>query len=176
MSQISEQELDALLRGLKDVSEETREGILSQVRGVNRAGQSGQYVFRSAPEPTEIKVELPDMQPIVNQIVEAVVGRVNDLINANNATLSQQVTESLNDIAERVEGVETSTEQLQTQVAPVIEEHQNRQVDQPAGRQGGNLFIPRFRRQASANSEGEAKKPVSANHEARAESIFKGFR
>lgn len=176
MSQISEQELDALLRGLKDVSEETREGILSQVRGVNRAGQSGQYVFRSAPEPTEIKVELPDMQPLVNQIVEAVVGRVNDLINANNTTLAQQVTESLNDIAERVEEVETNTEQLQTQVAPVVEEHQNRQVDQPAGRQGGNLFIPRFRRQAAANSEGEGKKPVSANHEARAESIFKGFR
>jgi hypothetical protein len=165
---LSEQELDALLRGLKDVSEETREQVMSQVRSVNRAGQSGQYVFRSAvPATTEVKVELPDMQPLVDQIVEAVVGRVNDLIGASNTALAEQVTNSLNDLAERVEAVETSTEELQRQVTPVVEEHKERAADAPAGRQGGNLFIPRFQR-AAANGTDNPTKPAPLNSQAEA--------
>jgi 2'-5' RNA ligase len=165
---LSEQELDALLRGLKDVSEEIRENVMSQVRSVNRAGQSGQYVFRSAvPAATEVKVELPDMQPLVDQIVEAVVGRVNDLIGTSNTALAEQVTSSLNDLAERVEAVETSTENLQTQVAPVVKEHKERAADAPAGRQGGNLFIPRFQR-AAANGTDNPAKPAPLNQQAEA--------
>ena len=177
-SMISEQELEALLKGLSSVNDETRTAILSQVKGVNRAGQSGNYVFR-ANNPVEaqdvapvVSVQLPDTQPLVDSIVAAVVDRVNALIAQNNTAIAEQVTTSLNDLAERLEAVETGQEELQRQVTPVVEDHKTRNADKSAGRDGGPLFIPRLqRKKAEGEGEGNAV-PLSTTAEATVNKIF----
>ena len=168
---MTQPEFDAFLRGTAQLTDEQREALLSRVRSVNRAGDSGTHVFRAA-APAEVEVKLPDFKPVIDDIVTQVVARVNELIGTSNNAIAEQVTISLNDLAERIEAVEEGQQKLEADVNPIVEQERTRQADKPAGREGGtSLFIPRFQRTAADNTEATPK-PLAQTAEATINKIF----
>ncbi len=154
MKHMNEDEFNAFMRGTANLSDEQRAAALDRIRTVNRAGESGKYVFRAntlegQEAATEFKVDI-NLDEAAAQITEDLTERMTHVMREAVEGIGlqlQPLATSLTALTERVAAIEANQGTLSQAVAPVVEEHQNRANDAPAGRRAGALYVPRLNRE-----------------------------
>lgn len=158
---MTDEQFEAFLRGTQNLSDEQRQVALERVRAVKRAGESGEFVYRTADPieavtPAQFQEGLTGLQTSIETVIRSAVGEVQ--AGLDNRLVA--VETAVSNITHRLETAEAANTDLADAVEPLVNEHRERQADAPAGRQvTKGIHIPRFAR--LKNTE-EQKVPTMA--------------